>query len=329
MTGPTAARLAELLAGSGRTRVPRAAVLRAFAEADPTSAGSVDRRRRLAAALAELAAAGTLTPSRATDDGDPPLPQSVALTRTAPARPARPSVVWHPELSGAAALRTPPEVLLLVNRWLFAGGARAATVPLRERALEVTGDEKAFDGHLHPLLSPALLRAHRVVLPLHRDRLPGGGPVLLVVENADTFHSLRAALRPDPGPVGAIAWGAGNAFVASVLSLRDDPPAAIRYFGDLDGAGLRVPARASRLAESGGLPGVRPAAGLYRTLLAHGRPAPATAPADPVEVAAWLPAELRSAAAAVLAGGRRVAQEAVGQVLLAAGDGWRDGLGPD
>jgi hypothetical protein len=44
----------------------------------------------------------------------------------------------------------------------------------------------------------------------------GDGPVLLVVENDNTFNSIRAARTGDPGPVGHVAWGVGGAFEASV-----------------------------------------------------------------------------------------------------------------
>lgn len=326
MTVPGARDLVVCLRATGRTRIDRAGLWRAFTEAVPSSHGSVDARRMLADAITELAAAGELVPSRATDDGLPPLPRSVKLTRSAttPAE-ARPVEPWHPELRAADGLRTPSEAVRQVNRWLFAGGTRAEVVPLRERALEITGDEKAFDAGLPVPLTSQILRAERVTLPLHR--LPvGDGPVLLVVENADTVHSLVRTLRAEPGPVGAVAWGAGNAFVSSVLSLVAEPPTAIRYFGDLDAAGLRIPARASALAVSEGLPPVRPATGLYRALLEHGRPAPA-AGVDHSDVD-WLEPGLRGPVRDLFAAGHRLAQEAVGRRVLAADRAWRAGLEP-
>lgn len=328
MTGPGARELAARLRATGRTRIDRAGLWRAFAEAVPSAQGSVDARRMLAEAVAELASSGVLVPSAATDDGTPPLPRSVRLVRETAAAPvpAPAADPWHPELRAADRMRAPSVAVRLVNRWLFDGGTRAAVVPLRERALEITGDEKAFDAGLPVPLTPEILRAVRVTLPLHREPV-GDGPVLLVVENADTFRSLAGALGADPGPVGAVAWGAGNAFGSSVLSLAGDPPVAIRYFGDLDAAGLRIPARASDLAVSEGLPPVRPAVGLYRALLEHGRPAGASA-VDHTDVE-WLDPELRGPVRELLAAGHRFAQEAVGLRVLAAGRGWRAGLGPD
>ncbi|MEQ3550349.1 hypothetical protein WIS52_07695 [Pseudonocardia nematodicida] len=319
--------LAERLRATGRTRIDRAGLWRAFAEAVPSAAGSVDARRMLADAIGELAGAGVLTPSRATDEGRPPLPRSVKLVRAAPEPTPRTGEPWHPELAAADAMRAPSAVVRLVNRWLFTGGTRAEAVPLRERALEITGDEKAFDAGLPVPLTLEILRAERVTLPLHREHLPGGGPVLLVVENADTFASVRTFLRREPGPVGSVAWGAGNGFTSSVLSLREDPPAAIRYFGDLDAAGLRIPARTSALAEQAGLPPVHPATGLYRSLLEHGHPASAGTGGVPAELD-WLDPGLRGPVRELFADGQRMAQEAVGRRVLGAGNAWREGLGP-
>ena len=62
-----------------------------YAEADPTSAGSVDRRRLLAEALAELVADGLVKRAARDDDGQPPLPRYVdrVTTPQARGRPAR------------------------------------------------------------------------------------------------------------------------------------------------------------------------------------------------------------------------------------------------
>jgi hypothetical protein len=78
-----------------------------------------------------------------------------------------------------------------------------------------------------------------------------------------------------------------------------------------------------------GLPPVRPATGLYAALLAHGRPGAARAvSADRArDAVAWLAEEHRDPAHALLVAARRLAQEAVGRDVLAATDGWRNGLG--
>lgn len=326
---PRARRLAELLAARRGKRTPLPDLWVLLEEADPASAGSVERRRLLAEALDELVEAGVVTRSAGSDGGRPPLPRHVdRVTAPDPAPPPR-RVVWHPELRGADRPLTEDRRRLLeaVNAWLFAVGTTAAVVPLRERALEITGDEKAFDGGLLHPLTLDVLRARRVVLPLHTARV-GPGQACLVVENADTFDSLCRALRAQPGDVGRVAWGAGNAFSASVLSLRADPPSAIRYFGDLDEAGLRIPATASAIAEQHALPAVVPAAGLYTALLGHGRHADARrVPSErALSAVAWLDECHREPVHALLTGGRRLAQEAVGLGVLLEAAEWRAGL---
>jgi len=329
---PRSERLAELI-GAQRRRILLPRLWELHDAADPTSVGSVRRRRLLAEALAELVAAGVITRSVGDDGGRPPLPRYVDRVTTPKPTPARPAVLWHPDLSWAAERRLTDkqyELLAAVNEWIFKRRAGAAEVPLRERALQVTGDEKAFDGGLvaEGTLTLDVLRARWVVLRLHTVRV-GNGPVCLVAENSDTFDSLCRALTDDPGPVGRVAWGAGNAFASSVLSLRDDPPGAIRYFGDLDEQGLRIPAGASELAVEEGLPPVRPATGLYAALFDHGRAGPSRqVTADRArDAVAWLAEEHRDRAQTLLVSGRRLAQEAVGRDVLTATDAWRDGLG--
>jgi hypothetical protein len=64
----------------------------------------------------------------------------------------------------------------------------------------------------------------------------------------------------DDHRVGLVGWGAGTGFEASVLSipLVGRPISEIRYFGDLDENGLRIPANASTITQSEGLTPVVP-----------------------------------------------------------------------
>lgn len=98
----------------------------------------------------------------------------------------------------------------------------------------------------------------------------------------------------------------------------DGPIREIRYFGDLDEDGLRIPRNASQAAAELGLPPVLPAVGLYRRLFDHGLPQDRT-PVTPIiaaELSSWLPDKLAERAAACLGAGQRLAQEAVGRDLL-------------
>lgn len=340
---PRAVRLATLLERvSGRT-VTLTDLWPLWATADPASAGSPDRRAGLAQAIEQLAAAGLVTPSKKQDIHSwPHLPSRLTLARPAPSESAAAlarTVAWRPELAWVLRTRlTLGQVALLrlVNNWLRDRGSEADIIPLRERSLEVLGHEKALDGLLatnvfaRERLSLALLRTFRTHPPLPVVRV-GDGPVLLVVENDNTFHSIRTALATDPGPVGHVAWGAGGAFEASVRSAGDLPGLErVRYFGDLDADGLRIPRNANETAAREGLPPVAPALDLYRALLASGIRQSGQHPLTPEQAEAlvgWLQdARLMLDAAGVLRSGIRVPQEALTLTSLARDRSWVNAL---
>ena len=99
----------------------------------------------------------------------------------------------------------------------------------------------------------------------------------------------------------------------------DPRPAAIWYFGDLDIEGLQIAANAEAAAVRHGLPPVRPALPLYQALLSGGVRQSGKKALDEATAwtaTAWLDDGLRSAAAAVLTAGARIAQETVGYEIL-------------
>jgi hypothetical protein len=331
---PRAQALADALTGWPRQRVVLTELWRLLDQVDPASGTDARRRSLLADALAALSAANRVTlPAKASWDRTerPALPRFVTVAATRPRGLREPKrVVWHPDLAWAGGsgfnLRQ-RAILAQVNRWLHTHRDESI-VPVRERSLQVFGNEKTLDGLQRTVLfgpgrlSLDLLRARRAVPRLTTERV-GPGDVLLVVENSDTFDTLVRVLSADPGDVGIVGWGAGGGFEASVLSVAwlPGPVRAIRYFGDLDRRGLEIPASASRLAVSEGLPPVEPDTTLYAALLdvGHrdgGRPALSQEQAD--TVAAWLPEPLAGQAAALLRQGVRLAQEAVGVEYFAA-----------
>ena len=212
-------------------------------------------------------------------------------------------------------------------------------MPLRERSLELFGDEKRLDGLLGTRLFTSgaltldLLRCHQVPVPFAAQWVPGrpedaGGVTLLVAENHHTYASLLEATRAHAatgGPGRHVGYGVGGQFSAVVTSvtLLRPTPTRIRYFGDLDLRGLEIPARAAAAAVAAGLPPVLPAAALYEALIGHGRPAKTAPVADSAAAtaAAWL-GPLAATASALLCSGRRMAQEAVGLELLLAHPEW-------
>jgi hypothetical protein len=196
----------------------------------------------------------------------------------------------------------------------------------------VLGHEKALDALLPTTafgpdrLTLDLLRTFRAHPPLPVVRV-GDGPVLLVVENDDTFHSVRTALATYPGPVSHVAWGAGGAFEASVRSCGDLPGVdRVRYFGDLDAAGLRIPRNAAQTAATEGLPVVAPAHTLYRSLLASNVRQGGQPPVPAEQRAAltdWLAdGSLAQQCSALLEAGVRVPQEALTLTALRSDRNW-------
>lgn len=328
---PRAARLAAELEAWGRRTITLAEIWPLFARADPASATRPTRRADLAATIAALVTAGMVTTSRNVDrTAEPPLPARLTMpqpTATMSAAALALAMPWRPELAWAATARLTVGqvgVLQIVNTWLRDRGRDDDVLPLRERSLELFGYEKRLDALLNTaLFSPdritlEMLRTFRSRPPLPVRRI-GDGPILLVVENADTFDSLRRALTGTPSAVGHIAWGAGAAFEASVLSIAELPNVRdVAYFGDLDADGLRIPASAALSATAENLPTIRPAHGLYWLLLDQGSPQTGQMPVEPeraVVLASWL-GEPAARVEDLLVRGLRIPQEAVSARLL-------------
>lgn len=133
-------------------------------------------------------------------------------------------------------------------------------------------------------------------------------------------------LKTDPRDIGVVVYGAGRAFCASVTYLADLDPDVKQayYFGDLDTAGLSIPAGAHVVGEAAGTAPVIPAFGLYRALLAspHRRPATPVSSAAASGLVAWLPEEMRAEVSELLISGQWVPQEAVGLELMGSIDYW-------
>jgi hypothetical protein len=348
LTGPgdgdlagLADRLAAALANEPRRRIPLERLWQVHATTDPGAVGGPVRRQRLAGALSLLAAQGVLQPAATNDRRSPPLPRFVDLTRPArPARPPAPTLAWHHRLSWVASADLSPaqlEVCKRVNRFLQGGGEDRPVIPVRERSYQLfDGDEKRLDALLASALFRApgrltlqLLRCQPSVAPLAYQRV-GPGPGALVAENTATFQSLVRVIgeHHGAGPVGLVVFGEGRHFDASApyLGQLDRPPTPVWYFGDLDAKGLATPQLANQRLAAAGLASVRPAAALYRLLLARARPAAVPHPPAATAVAelvAWLPADLRELAAKILSG-HRLAQEAVGYEQLRDVAAWLD-----
>lgn len=334
---PLTARMADALSAHSRRTVSLDELWGLFAAADPEAGQGTGARRRLAEALDELQATGLIEPQKAGWDRTelPPLPAKVRLPaaeETASVRQDARAIAWRPEMTWAAnAVVTRLQLVACqaVNAWLRTAGS-PNLAPLRERSLEIFGDEKRIDALLTSgLFGPGrltldLLSAYRALPPLPSAHL-GPGPVALVVENSDTFDSIRRVLLSDPGDIGVLVWGAGAAFEQSVLGLAAITALSrVTYFGDLDVDGLRIPVSAGRRAVGAGLPDVEPATGLYELLLSSGVTGPGrvVTRAEADRHVAWLPQQAQARAAEVLCAGRRAPQEAVGVSVLGGSRDW-------
>jgi hypothetical protein len=237
--------------------------------------------------------------------------------------------VWRAELAWAADPRSDLSVsevnlLAAVNDWLACGNQRL--VPVRERSLEIFGDEKL----LETLLLGRLFGPDRLTLDLLRaescwpevvEAVTGPGADWLIVENYTTYVSVsRAAERV--GYPDRVIWGSGNQIGTRLasLALAGQRPSRASYFGDIDTGGFKVARTAVTRAGELGLGGLSPARGLYRLALERGTPratesARAGARAQ-AWIRCWLGAELGSVCADIAGSGQRVVQEHAGTAAL-------------
>lgn len=337
-----AQRLAAGLAGERAITVRLDRLWQLFAQTSPDIAREPAKRQLLVDAVTELQASGQITvpKGRHTWDrtGHPPLPMFVRRTVERPESSAvqeRLRYPWTPALSWAASERlttSQREALMAISAWMTRNQEPPEPLPHRERSLEIFGQEKRLDELITtPLFGPGkltldMLAAYVVHPPFVWRPIPAAtGTELIVIENHNTFDSIFRALthHVDTGtscPFGYVAYGAGNAFEASVSYVADlhPIPARIRYFGDLDGEGVTIPVRSSARAFSAGLPAVEPHLGLYRLLLSSGRPQPI---AGRPTATSWL-GPLQPQVEAMFSKGHRLAQEWVNLNLLRDNPTW-------
>ncbi len=343
MPPEAARRFVRALKKTGRRRIPLDMLRREFASACPELAEQPDRRTRLAEVLLNAADTGEilLPKQRRSWDraGGAALPGFVML---AGQRQPRPPVViagyaWHPLLSFAAGERNRLrlESAKRINEWLKSDPDLSLIVPIKERSLEIFGDEKRLDhlrGGTNNLFGQVSLtslgcRLCPIPLPFEAGPATARGQPILIVENNDTWASFSAWNR-GAGRYAAVAYAGGGhgkslaydeMFIDELINrFRAE---GLFYFGDLDPAGLRIASRAAeRRAQRGGLP-LEPAASLYAWLLNRGART-ALRPNERATLAdlAWLPEDLRGAVESLFADGHRIPQESLGTRVLTAGE---------
>lgn len=239
---------------------------------------------------------------------------------------------WEPELAFVrqARFNVPFAELCRLNQFIKDRRKSAPVVPIKERSLQLFGDEKRLD----VLASSALFRADRLDLTKHlgcevvgvplawkRGPAPAGEQPIIIIENAATWHSF-CRWNSARALFSAVVYGDGNRVMDGVRFLADvfgelGGQRRIFYFGDLDPPGIFIPQEASRRSVRMGLPAFEPHAWSYRQLLrlGEGREQPYEEEPAPADRCDWLGASAGEARL-LFAAGKRLAQELVNWEFL-------------
>jgi len=223
------------------------------------------------------------------------------------------------------------ECLKAINEWLKRGPDLSLRVPIKERSLEIFGNEKKLDrlrgaeSLFGGQLSLAQLGCRICPLPLPFELGPTSsrGKPVLVLENHDSWFSF-CAWKMERAHYAAVAYAGGGhrkglaydeGFLDELL-LRTGSH-ALCYFGDLDPAGLAIAAgTARRRAQRNSVP-LGPATSLYQWLIQDGSHRPMKNPRPHArEDLEWLPPELRQPVETLFSAGMRIPQESLGTTVL-------------
>jgi hypothetical protein len=174
-------------------------------------------------------------------------------------------IIWSPELSFFADTKKRSDSpWIAVDTWLKKNrGKQLNKKPLRERSLDIFGDEKALDALVattvfkNGLITFDSLGCFYVPEPIPWAPGPIGSESKcgICVENATTYDTL-CRFNKEAGLWGFVAYGRGNNFVSMtdgvVQVLESYGHKCILYFGDADHEGIEIAARGVKgLAESG------------------------------------------------------------------------------
>ncbi|MCC8256237.1 Wadjet anti-phage system protein JetD domain-containing protein [Vibrio campbellii] len=200
---------------------------------------------------------------------------------------------WHPKIvplvTGSQKITHPAALARLgqLSRWFAkTEGHQLMVIPLRERALEIFGDEKALDskkdGVIYAVGEHVLtfedIGAFYVAPPIPWEAPDGdytilNGRPILFIENSNTYYSFARWNRQHK-VYAAVAYAKGNQISASIsdLSWIDEnfPDSPLQYFGDLDPEGISIMQRANNTMKKGQSQSIIPARQLYWYLIHQG-----------------------------------------------------------
>ena len=320
----------------GKARIDLDGLRCAFQEVHPGLASSPSARTKLREMLDQLQLDERLDLPKGRNQWDvsalPALPRWIKLPREtmSPERPDLRAIPWAPELAFLATIRVfvPLADLLKLQDFFARGGRSRPLIPIKERSLDIFGDEKRLDvlerGSAlfgEDRLTPEMLRCFIVSEPL--PWLAGTDPSgpIMVIENAATWHSY-CRWNDERMIFSAVVYGCGNRFLDGVRSLKDvfaalGGPRRVFYFGDLDPQGLLIPQVASGRAQAASLPPIEPHLWSYRQLLALGsqRGQPWEGEVPSAERCDWL-GDCAEPVRQLFASSHRLAQEHVGWEFL-------------
>ena len=205
-----------------------------------------------------------------------------------------------------------------------------SVVPIKERSLQIFGDEKRLDA----LLASSLFGLERLELakdlrceivgeplPWKRGPAEAAQQPIIILENAATWHSY-CRWNTEKQHFSAVIYGCGNRVLDGVRYLGNifTELGGLRrtfYFGDLDPPGLCIPQAASKRAQAAGWPAIEPHLWSYRQLLTlgAGRGHPCEGEPPSATLCDWL-GELAAPVRTLFDSRQRLPQEHVGWEFL-------------